>query len=272
MRPRPWSPTAARPRSRPTTSAATPVHTPGRAAAARLDRRRGRQPLRDQGSGQAGTFPADRRRGRRRVVRGGPPARRGGGLPLGALRIGQFDGDLYDTRSAWLRHRQIGSDGAILVRPDRFIAWRHATSAEDREPCSPTLSGGSSAARPTPQPPGPVLDAVLLIAQGPAAAADRPAPRRRPRARSRLPGPAWSRRGWRVCRRAGRCVAVDLLADEGRHQGRAHQQAQQWVLELTREHGEWSRANGPTNVRRRSVRTPWQPFGRQPRTALLAGG
>jgi 2,4-dichlorophenol 6-monooxygenase len=53
------------------------------------------------------------------------------GLPLGALRIGQFDGDLYDTRSAWLRHRQIESDGAILVRPDRFIAWRHATSAED---------------------------------------------------------------------------------------------------------------------------------------------
>jgi 2,4-dichlorophenol 6-monooxygenase len=41
------------------------------------------------------------------------------------------DGDLYDTRSDWLRHRQIESDGAILVRPDRFIAWRHPTSAED---------------------------------------------------------------------------------------------------------------------------------------------
>ena len=30
-----------------------------------------------------------------------------------------------------LRHRQIASDGAILVRPDRFIAWRAATESED---------------------------------------------------------------------------------------------------------------------------------------------
>ena len=45
-------------------------------------------------------------------------------LPLDAVRIGHLDGDLYDPRCAWLRHRQIASDGAILVRPDRFIAWR----------------------------------------------------------------------------------------------------------------------------------------------------
>ncbi len=45
-------------------------------------------------------------------------------LPLDALRIGHLDGDLYDPRCAWVRHRQITSDGAILVRPDRFIAWR----------------------------------------------------------------------------------------------------------------------------------------------------
>jgi 2,4-dichlorophenol 6-monooxygenase len=45
-------------------------------------------------------------------------------VPLGALRIGHLDGDLYDLRCAWVRHRQIASDGAILVRPDRFIAWR----------------------------------------------------------------------------------------------------------------------------------------------------
>jgi 2,4-dichlorophenol 6-monooxygenase len=45
-------------------------------------------------------------------------------LPLDALRIGHLDGDLYDPRCAWVRHRQIASDGAILVRPDRFIAWR----------------------------------------------------------------------------------------------------------------------------------------------------
>jgi len=52
-------------------------------------------------------------------------------LPLDAVRIGHLDGDLYDPRCAWLRHRQIASDGAILVRPDRFIAWRHPAAASD---------------------------------------------------------------------------------------------------------------------------------------------
>ena len=47
------------------------------------------------------------------------------GIPLDAVRIGHLDGDYHDPRCAWQRHRQIASDGAILVRPDRFIAWRH---------------------------------------------------------------------------------------------------------------------------------------------------
>jgi hypothetical protein len=47
------------------------------------------------------------------------------------VRIGHLDGDLYDSRCAWLRYRQIDSDGAILVRPDRFIGWRAPSSAED---------------------------------------------------------------------------------------------------------------------------------------------
>ena len=51
-------------------------------------------------------------------------------LPLDAVRIGHIDGDLYDPRCAWVRQRQIQRDGAILVRPDRFIAWR-APSAHD---------------------------------------------------------------------------------------------------------------------------------------------
>jgi 2,4-dichlorophenol 6-monooxygenase len=42
-----------------------------------------------------------------------------------------LDGDYHDPRSAWQRHRQIASDGAILVRPDRFIAWRHPAAASD---------------------------------------------------------------------------------------------------------------------------------------------
>ncbi len=46
-------------------------------------------------------------------------------LPLAAVRIGHLDGDLYDPRCSWLRRRQIASGGAILVHPDRFIAWRH---------------------------------------------------------------------------------------------------------------------------------------------------
>jgi 2,4-dichlorophenol 6-monooxygenase len=52
-------------------------------------------------------------------------------LPLDALRIGHLDGDLYDPRCGWLRRREIERDGAILVRPDRFIGWRHATASED---------------------------------------------------------------------------------------------------------------------------------------------
>ena len=53
------------------------------------------------------------------------------GLPLDAVRIGHLDGDYHDPRCTWLRHRQIASDGAILVRPDRFIAWRHPAGASD---------------------------------------------------------------------------------------------------------------------------------------------
>jgi 2,4-dichlorophenol 6-monooxygenase len=53
------------------------------------------------------------------------------GLPLDAVRIGHTDGDLYDPRLTWTRLRGIGSDGALLVRPDRFVAFRHAAAAGD---------------------------------------------------------------------------------------------------------------------------------------------
>jgi 2,4-dichlorophenol 6-monooxygenase len=53
------------------------------------------------------------------------------GLPLDAVRIGHLDGDLFDPRCTRLRDRQITSEEAVLVRPDRFIGWRHTTMAPD---------------------------------------------------------------------------------------------------------------------------------------------
>jgi 2,4-dichlorophenol 6-monooxygenase len=52
-------------------------------------------------------------------------------VPLDVLRIGHLDGDYHDPRCDWQSHRQIASDGAILVRPDRFIAWRYPAAASD---------------------------------------------------------------------------------------------------------------------------------------------
>lgn len=52
-------------------------------------------------------------------------------LPVRAIRIGHLDGDYRDPRCTWLRHRQIGSRGAVLVRPDRFVGWRSMDAATD---------------------------------------------------------------------------------------------------------------------------------------------
>ena len=51
------------------------------------------------------------------------------GVPLRAIRIGHLDGDYRDPRCTWLRQRQITAEGALLVRPDRFVAWRSAGAA-----------------------------------------------------------------------------------------------------------------------------------------------
>ena len=53
------------------------------------------------------------------------------GLPLDALRIGHIDGDLFDPRLMWARNREIDPDGALLVRPDRFVAWRRIGAGAD---------------------------------------------------------------------------------------------------------------------------------------------
>jgi 2,4-dichlorophenol 6-monooxygenase len=45
-------------------------------------------------------------------------------IALEAVRIGVLSGDYIDIRCAWLKQREISAQGALLVRPDRYIAWR----------------------------------------------------------------------------------------------------------------------------------------------------
>ncbi|HJQ84386.1 MAG TPA: FAD-dependent monooxygenase, partial [Candidatus Binatia bacterium] len=53
------------------------------------------------------------------------------GIPVRGVRIGHLDGDYRDPRCTWLRHREIGPRGAVLVRPDRFVAWRSTEGTTD---------------------------------------------------------------------------------------------------------------------------------------------
>jgi 2,4-dichlorophenol 6-monooxygenase len=52
-------------------------------------------------------------------------------LPLRAVRVGFGDVDYVDVRCAWLKNRGITSTGAVLVRPDRFVAFRSAELTDD---------------------------------------------------------------------------------------------------------------------------------------------
>ncbi|MFC9555780.1 hypothetical protein ACFTWF_33685 [Rhodococcus sp. NPDC056960] len=52
-------------------------------------------------------------------------------LVLEAVTVGADDADLADARFAWLRKRQITRDGAVLVRPDRFVGFRSAGAVAD---------------------------------------------------------------------------------------------------------------------------------------------
>jgi 2,4-dichlorophenol 6-monooxygenase len=53
------------------------------------------------------------------------------GLPLSAISVNPFSGDWLDTRFDWLRQREVSSEGAVLVRPDRHIAWRSFGASEN---------------------------------------------------------------------------------------------------------------------------------------------
>jgi 2,4-dichlorophenol 6-monooxygenase len=54
-------------------------------------------------------------------------------VDLVAVRVGHLDGDWLDPRLAFVRLREFGRTGAILVRPDRVIAWRALEAAADAE-------------------------------------------------------------------------------------------------------------------------------------------
>ncbi|HSP38586.1 MAG TPA: FAD-dependent monooxygenase [Frankiaceae bacterium] len=53
------------------------------------------------------------------------------GIQLEAVRVGHLDGDWLDPLLAFTRVREFGRSGAILVRPDRVIAWRSLTAHGD---------------------------------------------------------------------------------------------------------------------------------------------
>jgi len=52
-------------------------------------------------------------------------------LPLVAGTVGVGDADYIDVRCAWLKQREISPTGAVLVRPDRYIAFRSAHAVAD---------------------------------------------------------------------------------------------------------------------------------------------
>jgi 2,4-dichlorophenol 6-monooxygenase len=55
------------------------------------------------------------------------------GVAVDAVRIGHVQGDYLDPRCQWLQRREIGPGGAILIRPDRFIAWRSLEGSQTPE-------------------------------------------------------------------------------------------------------------------------------------------
>jgi 2,4-dichlorophenol 6-monooxygenase len=52
-------------------------------------------------------------------------------LPIDAVRVGHLSGDYLDPQCRWTSVRGFGPRGAVLVRPDRFVAWRHLESSAD---------------------------------------------------------------------------------------------------------------------------------------------
>lgn len=52
-------------------------------------------------------------------------------LPLVAATVGILGADLVDVQFAFLKNREIADDGVLVVRPDRYIAFRSMSSVDD---------------------------------------------------------------------------------------------------------------------------------------------
>lgn len=55
----------------------------------------------------------------------------GNDLPLLAGTVGVLDADFVDVRCAWLKNRGISSKGVVVVRPDRYVAFRSVDGVAD---------------------------------------------------------------------------------------------------------------------------------------------
>lgn len=49
-------------------------------------------------------------------------------LPIVAATVGEVETDYVDVRYSWMKYREISSDGVLVVRPDRYIAYRSKTA------------------------------------------------------------------------------------------------------------------------------------------------
>ena len=54
------------------------------------------------------------------------------GIDIAVYKIG-FGGDYMDCYREWARVRAVEEDGAVLVRPDQFVAWRYPRRRSDAE-------------------------------------------------------------------------------------------------------------------------------------------
>lgn len=60
------------------------------------------------------------------------------GLPLDAYRVGST-GDLIDSEGTWASLYGVTPAGAVLIRPDGFVAWRTERAAEDEQQAGEAL-------------------------------------------------------------------------------------------------------------------------------------